>query len=127
MFSFKDFGGSCSPRLIIFRNRAEKLRPTVADPGISKRGGGAVKFLGLGFVFYAPSHIPYVFVARVVNKIHNVNIVYWLKPKYMRVIQSKFTKTNPYFFFKTGGGGRGGRRSWIRLWPMLVPFAGFEQ
>ena len=25
----------------------------------------------------------------------------------MRVIHSKFIKTNPYFFFKTGGGGGG--------------------
>ena len=77
----------------------------MADPGISKRGGrgpGAVEFLGLGFVL-----IPYVFVAREVNKIHNVNIVYWLKSKYMRVIQLKFTKTNPIFFSKRGGGGGG--------------------
>ena len=29
-----------------------------------------------GVCFDAPSHIPYVFVARVVNKIHNVNIGY---------------------------------------------------
>ena len=29
----------------------------------------------------------------------------------MHVIHSKFIKTNPYFFFKNGGGGR----SWIRL------------
>ena len=52
----------------------------MADPGISKRGGGgpgAVEFLGLGMVLMPrASHIPYVFVARVVNKIHNVNIVY---------------------------------------------------
>ena len=54
------------------------------------RGPGAVEFLGLGFVF-----ILYVFGARVVNKIHIVNIVYWIKSKYMRVIQSKFTKTPP--------------------------------
>ena len=40
------------------------------------RGPGALEFLGLGFVFDAPSHIPFVFVARVVNKIHNVNNVY---------------------------------------------------
>ena len=31
----------------------------------------------------------------------------------MRVIQSKFTKTNSYFFQKGGGGGA--HRSWIRL------------
>ena len=35
--------------------------------------------------FDAPSHIPYLFVARVVNKINNVNIVYWLKSEFMRV------------------------------------------
>ena len=29
-----------------------------------------------GVCFDAPSHIPYLFVARVVNKINNVNIVY---------------------------------------------------
>ena len=38
---------------------------------IGGRGPGAVEVC-----FDAPSHIPYVFVARVVNKIHNVNIVY---------------------------------------------------
>ena len=48
-----------------------------------------------GVCFDAHSHIPYVFVARVVNKKHNVNIVYRLISKYMPVIQSKFTKTNP--------------------------------
>ena len=40
-----------------------------------KTGGGG----GLGvveFCFDAPSHIPHVFVARIVNKIHNVKIVY---------------------------------------------------
>ena len=47
-----------------------------------------------------------MFVARVVNKIHNINTVYLQKSKYMRVIQSKFTKTNPYFFSKWGGGGQ---------------------
>ena len=87
---------------------------SVADPGIEKRGGrgpGAVEFC-----FDNPSHIPYVLVDRVVNKIHNVNIVYWLKSKYMRVIQLKFTNTNtnPNFFSKRGG-ARPARRSWIRL------------
>ena len=48
---------------------------------------GAVEFLDLGVCFDAPSHIPYVFVARVVNKIHNINTVYLLKSKYKRVIQ----------------------------------------
>ena len=71
----------------------------MGDPGISKQGGGARSRRGRIFrskiCFDAPSHIPYVFVARVVNKIHNINTVYLLKSKYMRVIQSKFTKTNP--------------------------------
>lgn len=56
-----------------------------ANPGISE-GGGAV---------YAPSHIPYVFVMRVKNKILNtVYNVYWLQCKYMPtcIMQSKFTK-----------------------------------
>ena len=56
--------------------------------GRSRRG----RIFRSGFCFDAPSHIPFVFVARVVNKIHNLNIVYWLKSKYMRIIQSKFTK-----------------------------------
>ena len=34
--------------------------------------------------------------------------------KYMRVLQSKFTKTNPTKF--SNGGARPLRRSWIRLW-----------
>ena len=57
--------------------RFQKFVLAVADPGISKRGGGAVpaRFLGLGFVLM-PLHTYHVFVARVMNKIHNVNIVY---------------------------------------------------
>ena len=47
-----------------------------ADPGISKRGGccpGAVEFLVLIKVCIdAPSHIPYVFVRRVVNNNKNL-------------------------------------------------------
>ena len=76
----------------------------MADPGISKRGRGegcgpgAVNFFRSGVCFDAPSHILYVFVARVVNKIHIVNIVDWLKYNYLRVIQRKFTKTNLYIF-----------------------------
>ena len=51
----------------------------VVDPGISKPGGrgpGAVEFLGLGFVLM-PLHIYpiYVFVVRIMNNIHIVNIV----------------------------------------------------
>ena len=84
----------------------------MADPGISKGGGRSRRdrIFRSGVCFDALSHILYVFVARVVNKIHNVNIVYWLKSNYMRVIQSKFTpppkKKNPVNFFKRGGGGK---------------------
>ena len=46
---------------------------SVADPDIAKPGGG--RTLRSGVCFDAPSHISYVFVVRVVNKIHNVNIV----------------------------------------------------
>ena len=57
------------------------VRVSMVDPGISKLGGGcgpsAVEFLGLGFVLMPlDSHITYVFVARIVNKIHIVNILY---------------------------------------------------
>ena len=82
---------------------------SVADPGISKREGARSRrgrIFRSGVSFDAPSHIPYVFVARVVNKIHNVNIVYWQKSKYMRVIQSKFTKTNLLVFSKRGARAR---------------------
>ena len=52
----------------------------VADPGISKREGAGRSRCGRifrsGVCFDAPSHIPYLFVARVVNKINIVNIVY---------------------------------------------------
>ena len=51
----------------------------VADPGISNGGGGRSRRgrnFRSGYCFDAPSHIPYLFVARVVNKINNVNIVY---------------------------------------------------
>ena len=57
--------------------------------------------------FEAPLHMPYVFVVRVVNKLHVVNIVCWLKSsKYIRVIQSNFTKTTPNFFSNRGARGR---------------------
>ena len=70
-----------------------------------------------GVCFDAPSHISYLFVARVVNKINNVNIVYWQKSKYMRVIQSNLQKQTRNFFSKRGGGASGvpTRRSWIRF------------
>ena len=77
------------------------------------RGPGAVQIFYC--FFYAPSHKPYVFVVRVVNKKNIVNIVCCLKLNYMRVIQSKFTKTNPNFFSNQGGGGGGpGRRAGTR-------------
>ena len=41
-----------------------------ADPGFSKRGGGPG---AVEVYFDAPSHIPYVFVRRVVNNIQIVN------------------------------------------------------
>ena len=62
-----------------------------ADPGISKGGGRSRRgiIFRSGVCFDAPSHILYVFVARVVNKIHNINTVYLLKSKYKGVIQSR--------------------------------------
>ena len=50
----------------------------MADPGISKPGGAIparYNILRSGVYFDAPSHLPYVFVVRVVNKIDIVNIV----------------------------------------------------
>ena len=46
-----------------------------------KTGGGGARsrrgrIFRSGVCFDAPSNIPYVFVARVVNKIHNISIVY---------------------------------------------------
>ena len=54
------------------------------------RGGGRGpcwlgRILRSGVCFDTSSHKPYVFVVRVVNKIHIVNIVFWMKSKYMRV------------------------------------------
>ena len=64
-----------------------------------QNGGGARSRRGRifrsGVCFDAPSHILYVFVARVVYKIHKINTVYLLKSKYMRVIQSNFYQKNP--------------------------------
>ena len=53
----------------------------MADQLISKRGWGVGRsrrgrIFRSRVCFDAPSHIPYLFVARVVNKINNVNIVY---------------------------------------------------
>ena len=58
---------------VLFQTVSKALN-TVADPGISKRGGEVL--FRSGVCFDAPSHIPYVFVAIVVDKIHTVNIVY---------------------------------------------------
>ena len=75
-----------------------------------QKGGGARSRRGRifrsGVCFDAPSHISYLFVARVVNKINNVNIVYWQKSKYMRVIQSNLQKQTRNFFSKRGGVSR---------------------
>ena len=48
----------------------------------------------------APSHIRYIFVVRVVNKIHTVNIVCWLKSP---VIVKIYKKTNTKHFSNLGG------------------------
>ena len=54
-----------------------------------------------------PLHIPYLFVVGEENIRHIVNIACWRQLKYMRVMQSKFTKNNlQFFFFKQGRGGR---------------------
>ena len=84
-----------------YSNVQSKLLHSVADPGISKLWGGpdAVEFLGSenGFwEFDALSHIFYVFVVGADDKIDIVNTACCcLQWKYMRVIPSKFTKTNP--------------------------------
>ena len=76
----------------------------VADPGISKSRGGHREFMGGGveIFFYAPWHIPYGLAFRVESKIHAVYIAFWLQLNYMRVMNSKFTKTNQKFL-QTGG------------------------
>ena len=54
-------------------------------------GGGS-----RNFKFDVPSHIPYVFLARVVNKIHNVcKHCLLTKIKVYACYTVKFTKTNP--------------------------------
>ena len=52
----------------------------------------------------ALSHIPYVFVWRVVNNIHIVNTACWLKSKYLRIYNENLQKRVPYFFKRVGGG-----------------------
>ena len=51
-------------------------KPFETGKSIIGYSGGSRNFKTGGVSFDAPSHIPYVFVARSVNKIHNVNIVY---------------------------------------------------
>ena len=64
-----------------------------------------------------PLPILYVFVARVMNKIHNVSIFYWLKIKLYTCYTVNIYKNKPVYFFQKGGGVyRPARRSWIRLW-----------
>ena len=64
------------------------------------------RILRSGVCFDASSHIPFVFVVRVVNKVHIVNIVCGLKSKWVRVIQSKI-----YIFSNRARARRAGPRS----------------
>ena len=62
-----------SPNKIVITNIRSCI--AVVDPGISKRGRGAVEFLESGNSFYYPSHVSSIFLVRVVaNEIHIVNI-----------------------------------------------------
>ena len=87
----------CFPTLLViifkFRREVQGRIQEFQNRGARSRRG---RILGSGVCFDVPSHIPYVFVVSVVDNIHIVNIVCWPKSKYMRVIQSKCTKTNPY-------------------------------
>ena len=68
---------------------------TGVDPGILKPGSAALawqNFWILGICFDTLSYIPYLFIVKVENKIHIINIALLLQLKYM---QSKFTKINP--------------------------------
>ena len=73
---------------------------TGADPG-------AVELLEPGVCFDPPPNIPHFFLVRVENKMHIVYIACWLQLKYVRVMQSKFTKNKPNFFSNRRGGGGG--------------------
>ena len=73
---------------------------------------------------------PYAFIIRVKNKIHIVHIACLLQLKYMRVRQSKFTKTNTKICSNEGGGvqcaGPGSAFELYRLiW--LLPFSTSSQ
>ena len=87
----------CSCTLI-----AHRYTCTGADPGISKRGGGARSrrggILRSKVCFDASLNIPYVFVRRVVNNIHILNTACWLKSKYLRIYNEKLPKKVPFFF-----------------------------
>ena len=81
----------------------------MADPGISKPGAWSRRggILRSWVCFEAILHIPSYFVVRVVNKLHVVNIVCWLKSsKYIRLIQSNFQKIIPNFFSNRGARAR---------------------
>ena len=66
------------------------------------RSPSAVDFLESWDCFDAPQHIPFAFVVRVKNKIHIEHIPWLIQLKYMRVMQSKFTKTTPKIFSNGG-------------------------
>ena len=96
----------------------------MVDPGISEPGGPGprvvhVEFLRSWDCFDAPSQIPYVFVVRVENKIHNCThcmlTTVEIYACYGFNSRTKFTKTNQKHF-QTLGGVPTVRRSWIRLW-----------
>ena len=77
----------------------------MADPGISKPGDAIPERQNIWVrgLFDEPSNIP-LFFFRILNEIHTVNIDCRLQVKYMRVTQSKFTKTNPEKFQTEVGG-----------------------
>ena len=52
-------------------------------------------FLGSEICFDAPFTHTLCFVVKVENKVHIINIVWWILLKYMLVIQSKFKNTKP--------------------------------
>ena len=78
-------------RQIYFISNTLTLVTSVTKPGSAPSRFGRI--LRSGVCFEAPSHIPYIFVVTVVNKIHILNIESRLKSMCMRVIVSQFTKT----------------------------------
>ena len=90
-------------RLFLTGNLLLSLHHDVIFRGGSRnfKTGGAVRArYNSGFWFDAPSHIPYAFVVRDVNNIHIVNILCWIKSKYMRVLHQNLQKQT--LFFKPG-------------------------